>query len=65
MAFKDEKIYSGMKELVEESLAILNRNGFEFKYIEDSNIKVDLKNIPPISFLLNDKISGQIYSNSK
>ena len=65
MAFKDEKIYSGMKELVEESLAILNRNGFEFKYIEDSNIEVDLKNIPPISFLLNDKISGQIYSNSK
>jgi len=65
MTFKDEKIYSGMKELVKESLAILDRNGFEFKYIEDSNIEVDLKNIPPISFLLNDKISRQIYSNSK
>ena len=65
MAFKDKKIYSGMKELVKKSLAILNRNGFEFKNIGDSNIEVDLKNIPPISFLLNDKISGQIYSNSK
>ncbi|MCK4730824.1 MAG: hypothetical protein KAT65_00065 [Methanophagales archaeon] len=65
MTFKDEKIYSGMKTLVKKSLAILDRNGFEFKYIEDSNIEVDLKNIPPISFLLNDKISRQIYSNSK
>ena len=65
MTFKDEKIYSGMKKLVEESLTILNRNGFEFKHIEDSNIEVDLKNIPPISFLMNDKISRQIYSNSK
>jgi hypothetical protein len=66
MSFKDEKIYSGMKALVEKSLPILDRNGFEFKYIEDSNIEVnDLKNIPPISFLLNDKISRQIYSNSK
>ncbi|MCW3138280.1 MAG: HEPN domain-containing protein [Methanophagales archaeon] len=67
MTFKDEKIYSGMKELVKKSLAILNRSGFEFKHkhIEDSNIEVDLKNIPPISFLLNDKISRQIYSNSK
>jgi len=66
MTFKDEKIYSGMKALVKKSLAILDRNGFEFKYIEDSNIEVnDLKNIPPISFLLNDKISRQIYSNSK
>nr|QNO55701.1 hypothetical protein EEOEGNLI_00038 [Methanosarcinales archaeon ANME-1 ERB7] len=65
MSFKDEKIYSGMKALVKKSLAILDRNGFEFKYIEDSNIEVDLKNIPPISFLLNDKISRQIYSNSK
>ena len=65
MTFKDEKICSGMKELVKKSLAILNRNGFEFKHIEDSNIEVDLKNIPPISFLLNDKISRQIYSNSK
>jgi len=62
MTFKDEKIYSGMKELVKESLAILDRNGFEFKYIEDSNIEVNLKNIPPISFLLNDKIRRQIYS---
>ena len=55
-----------MKELVEKSLPILDKSGFEFKYIEDSNIEVnDLKNIPPISFLLNDKISRQIYSNSK
>jgi hypothetical protein len=60
--FRDEKIYSGMKALVKKSLAILNRGGFEFKHVEDSNIEVDLKNIPPISFLLNDK---QIYSNSK
>ncbi|MBC8521550.1 MAG: hypothetical protein H8D26_06135, partial [Methanomicrobia archaeon] len=60
MTFKDEKIYSGMKELVKKSLAILDRNGFE--YIEDFNIKVDLKNIPPISFLLNDKIRSQISS---
>jgi len=65
MTFKDEKIYSGMKALVKKSLAILDRNGFEFKHIEDSNIEVNLKNIPPISFLLNDKISRQIYSNSK
>lgn len=64
MAFKNEKIYSGMKALVKKSLAILNRNGFEFKHIEDSNIEVDLKNIPPISFLLNDKIRRQIYPNS-
>ena len=62
MAFKDEKIYNGMKELVKKSLAILDRNGFEFKHTEDSNIEVDLKNIPPISFLLNDKIRRQIYS---
>jgi hypothetical protein len=59
MTFKDEKIYSGMKKLVKKSLAIL-RSGFE--YSEDFNIEVDLKNIPPISFLLNDKISRQIYS---
>jgi len=59
MTFKDEKIYSGMKELVKKSLAILNRRGFEFKHIADSNIEVDLKNIPPISFLLNDKIIGK------
>ena len=65
MAFKDKRIYSGMKELVKKSLAILDRGGFEFKHTEDSNIEVDLKNIPPISFLLNDKISRQIYSNSK
>ena len=65
MTFEDEKIYNGMKELVKKSLAILNRNGFEFKHIEDSNIEVNLKNILPISFLLNDKISRQIYSNSK
>lgn len=65
MKVKEEKIYNGMKELVKKSLAILNRNGFEFKHIEDSNIEVNLKNIPPISFLLNDKISRQIYSNSK
>jgi hypothetical protein len=65
MEFKDKRIYSGMKALVKESLAILDRNGFEFKHTEDSNIEVDLKNIPPISFLLNDKISRQIYSNSK
>jgi hypothetical protein len=65
MKVKEEKIYNGMKELVKKSLDILDRNGFEFKNIGDSNIEVDLKNIPPISFLLNDKISGQIYSNSK
>ncbi|MBE0516231.1 MAG: hypothetical protein IBX41_02405 [Methanophagales archaeon] len=59
MTFKDEKIYNGMKELVKKSLAILDRSGFEF---EDFNIDVDLRNIPPISFLLNDKISRQIYS---
>lgn len=58
MAFKDKRIYSGMKELVKKSLDILDRSGFE--YIEDSNIEVDLKNIPPVSFLLNDKISRQI-----
>jgi len=60
MRFKDEKIYSGMKELVKKSLGILDRSGFD--YIEDFDIEVDLTNIPPISFLLNDKIRGQIYS---
>jgi hypothetical protein len=59
MTFKDEKIYRGMKKLVKKSFAIL-RSGFE--YSEDFNIEVDLKNIPPISFLLDDKISRQIYS---
>jgi hypothetical protein len=63
MAFKDEKIYNGMKELVKKSLAILDRSGFEF--VEDFNIEVDLKNIPPISFLQNDKIRTQIYSQIK
>jgi len=63
MTFKDEKICSGMKELVKKSLDILDRSGFG--YIEDSNIEVDLKNIPPVSFLLNDKIRTQIYSQIK
>lgn len=58
MAFKDEKIYNGMKELVKKSLTILDRSRFE--YIEDFNIEVNLKNIPPISFLQNDKIRRQI-----
>jgi len=52
-----------MKELVKKSLDILDRSGFG--YIEDSNIEVDLKNIPPVSFLLNDKIRTQIYSQIK
>ncbi|KAF5428970.1 hypothetical protein C5S39_10025 [Candidatus Methanophagaceae archaeon] len=63
MKVKDKKIYRGMKELVNKSLAILDRSGFEF--VEDFNIEVDLKNIPPISFLLNDKISTQIDSQIK
>jgi len=57
------KIYRGMNELVNKSLAILDRSGFEF--VEDLNIEVNLKNIPPISFLLNDKISTQIDSQIK
>ena len=52
-----------MNELVNKSLAILDRSGFEF--VEDLNIEVDLKNIPPISFLLNDTISRQINSQIK
>ena len=63
MKVKDEKIYRGMNELVKKSLAILDKSGFE--YSEDFNIGVDLKNIPPISFLLNDKISRQIHSKIK
>jgi hypothetical protein len=63
MSFKDMKIYHGMKELVKKSLAILDLSGFEF--VEDLNIEVNLKNIPPISFLLNDTISRQIYSQIK
>jgi hypothetical protein len=63
MPFKDMKIYRGMNELVKKSLDILDRSGFEF--VEDLNIEVDLKNIPPISFLLNDKISTQINSQIK
>ena len=65
MSFKDMKIYSGMNELVNKSLAILDRSGVNIQVIDDSNIEVNLKNIPPISFLLNDKISTQIYSQIK
>jgi len=60
MTFKNAEIYEGMKELVRKALSILDRSGFE--YVEDLNIEVDINNIPPISFLLNDKIREQIYS---
>ncbi len=60
MRFKNAELYVGMKELVRKALSILDRSGFE--YVEDLNIEVDINNIPPISFLLNDKISGRIYS---
>jgi hypothetical protein len=43
----------------------LDRSGVNIQVIDDSNIEVNLKNIPPISFLLNDKISTQIYSQIK
>ncbi len=60
MTFKNAELYVGMKELARKALTILDRSGFE--YVEDLNIEVDINNIPPISFLRNDKISGQISS---
>lgn len=54
-----------MKDLVNKSLAILDRSGVNIQVIDDSNIEVNLKNIPPISFLLNDTISRQINSQIK
>ncbi len=60
MTFRDKEIYNCLKKFVKKSLAILNRNGLE--YMGDLNLDVYLKDIPPISFLLNDEIRRQIAS---